>query len=207
MPHPTLAARALCDLDDVKRLVPGYSFDEATDSALIDLINGQSDDVHRDTGRELSPITTGSSARIFDLNTGSYRNGKVPIGDCATITTVELVQVDGTVLDTVAAGDYVTLPRVRASWEPIRWLWFPATGVSSPAALSSADAVKVTGTWGFPEIPDGIRVAVAKLVLVGYVADMAASGTELADDLADINVARFLSDATGSLNTIRDPKL
>lgn len=210
MSDVNLDPRALCTVEDVKHLVPGYQFDEELVDALIELINELSDDIHTDTGREFVSLDAAAdpSARIFDLTAWQVRNRKIRIGDCADVDTVQVVDPDGTLIETINAVDYVLLPRVRGAADPITRLWFPETGVTSPVTSLQTDrALKVTGSWGFPEVPSRLKGAVAKLVIVRYVSDVTdgASGTEFANALGDINIAGLYRSATETIQRFTTP--
>lgn len=173
-------SRVLCTRADVIRLVPGYSDDPTTDGVIDDLIQSESQTWLNETGRELVPIAAGSSTRSFDLSWAQCSSRKVLIGDANTVTSVEVFDQAGTSLDTPASGDYVTLPRTRQDWQPIRRVWFPPNS-SDPVTLTPGYVIEVTGTWGFPSVPPDVRSAVARMVLVRYVADAAPAGSRLAD--------------------------
>lgn len=176
------ASRVLCTRPDVMRLVPGYSDDPNTDTVIDDLIQGESQVWLTETGRELVPIAAASSARLFDITPQAAMTRTVRIGDANAITVVAIEDQAGNALETVAAGDYVAMPRVRQPWEPVTALWFPPAS-SSPASPLAGYVLEVTSTWGFPSVPEDVRLAVARMVLVRYVADVAASGSGLADAL------------------------
>lgn len=181
-PHAP-SSRALCTRADVTRLVPGYSDDQNTDGVLEALIEAESQAVINRYGREFVGIDLGASeTRQFDLDERQERNRTVKVGDMTTVTAVVIKDVDGTTLETVSSSDRVSLPRKRQAWEPITELWFPGT-TNAASYLSAGNVLHVTGIWGFPEIPDDVRMAVAKLVLVRYLSDAANAGTALADSL------------------------
>lgn len=173
-------SRALCTRADVIRLVPGYTDDPSTDGVIDDLIQAESQTWLRDTSRELVAIATGSSARLFDVGWKEVATRKVRIGDAATVASVEIQDQTGATVETVASGDYVEMPRTRQAWEPITSLWFPP-GSSNTASLAQGYVVEATGTWGFPAVPEDVRISIARMVLVRYVADVAPTGTRFAD--------------------------
>jgi hypothetical protein len=175
-------SRVLCARPDVIRLVPGYSDDANTDGVLEDLIQAESQTWLQETGRELVPIAAASSARQFDLTWTDCIGRKVYIGDANAITLVTVNDQNGTVQQTVASPARVSFPRTRQPWEPITALYFPSLATSA-ATLTPGYVLEVTATWGFPSVPSDVRVAVAKMVLVRYVADVAPSGSSLADAL------------------------
>lgn len=207
---PTLAHRRdLCTLADIEERTPGYAIgdDEATDAALADFITKESRDFMEATRREITPITAGPSTRVFDVDWIVTEDRELMIGDCAAVTDVELKGQDGTVLQTLDPTAWVLLPRLREDWEPVTSLYFP-TLVTDPAFFSSPAShygphepsenprllCEVTGTWGFPQIPDTVKRAVAVLVLLRYLNDAASVGTKLAEaaDRAELNLAGSL---------------
>jgi hypothetical protein len=180
--HGPFSAQALCTRADVARLIPGYSDDESTDGVLEDLIAAESQTWLTQTGREFVPLSAGSSTRTFDLSVANRDSRTLRIGDASTVTAVGIKDQTGTVTETVLSTDYTLMPRTRQAWEPITALSFPS-GSLIPATLTAGYTVDVTGTWGFPAVPDDVRVAVARMVLVRYVTSTAPSGSALADAL------------------------
>lgn len=194
--YPELGARALCGIEDVTAYAPGYEVDDRTDELLLRLIDSESRTFHKRTGREIVAITPPVNVRRFDLGAWHVRQRKVLLGDLASApTTVRIYDHDqSTLLQTLAAADYVTLPRVRQEWEPIRALTFPY-GTPDPAELAPARVLEVTGTWGFPLIPEDVREAVAGMVLFRYARDAASAGTQLAESLAQVDVGALFANA------------
>lgn len=178
-------SRVLCARPDVIRLVPGYSDDPNTDGILEDLIQAESQTWLNDTGREVVAIASGSSTRSFDMNAWHARNRRVMIGDASTVTAVEIADQGGDTVETVSSSDYVAVPRTRQSWEPIVGLWFPPLSDTPASWLGPGYVLKVTGTWGFPSVPNDVRLAVARMVLVRYVSDATPAGSALADALTE----------------------
>lgn len=182
---PDISDRALCSTDDVRLLVPGYEPDNTTLDALITLINAESVEAYRRTGREFVALA-GNNLRVYEISAWNVRERRVRIHDAAAITTVKILDVDETTeLETVNSADRVSLPRTRDEWEPIRQLKF-LTGSPAPAQLACGRLVQVTATWGFPQVPDDLPVAIAKLVLVRYIAAVANDGTSLSEALNQI---------------------
>lgn len=183
---------ALCTLEDVARRVPGYDpGDEGEiDATLSDFIVGESADFIEETGREIIPKNA-DTFRIFDLTLANCRRRQLPIGDVAAIGSIELLDYDGTTsLGVIAAGLYVLLPRARLAWEPYRRLTFPYRP-GSPLLVAPGRTLKITATFGFPEIPGTVRRAVATLTIWRYLNDIASVGTSFAEiaNQPDINIA------------------
>lgn len=201
-----MAARDICTRANVTALVPGYVSDVATDSVIDTLITAESRAAHKRAGREFKAIASNNTRR-FDLGPWQQRNRRVRIGDLASATTVKIIDADQTTaVETVASANYVLWPRVREEWQPITAIDFPA-GSPSPASLWSGRVLEVAGTWGFPSLPEDLVTAVAKMVLVRYLADAAASGTALSDALNEqgFNAAQAFASAREVIDSYRAP--
>lgn len=198
--HAPYSARALCSLVDVLRYIPGYQSDPDTDEALEALIAAESQTQHQRRGREFVAIA-GANPRLFEITPRVVRTRHVRVGDLATITTVRILEQDETTLvATVAGTAYEALPRIRQEWEPIRKIGLRATTYGGPT-LAPGRYVEVTGTWGFPQLPENVRQAVAKLVIVRYLSDVAFDGTSFADAVreSEISVGALLRSANEAL--------
>lgn len=195
--------RDLCTLADVTGLVPGYESDTDTDTLLQQLIASESRAAHRTTGREIIAIYPAQATRRYDLTDWHARNRRVRIHDATTISTVKVIDYDQTTeLETVATTDRVSLPRVREEWQPIDELWFPS-GTANPATIRPGLALEVNGTFGWPMVPEDLRMAVAKLTLYRYLESAADQGTALADAVAETGFSPGVAFASGTA-TIRD---
>lgn len=199
--------RDLCSLTDVTALTPGYAAgdDPDTDAILQTLITEQSRDAMERTRREIVAITSGSSARKFDMSMAQMRRRKLPIGDAASITGVALLDGAGNLAQTLTeTTDYVLLPRTREDWQPYSTVWFVnATPMGWPTYWWGAPGtVQVTATWGYPLVPATVKDAVARLTLLRYLNDTAAAGTALADALnrADLNLSSWWRQALDALD-------
>jgi hypothetical protein len=181
-------ARELCTLADVTALVPGYVTDTDTDALLNVLITSESRTAHEVAGREFVALT-GNTTRTFDLDERIVRKRILPVGDLRTLTSVTVKDYGGTTIQSNPSA--VLLPRVRQEWEPITELFVPPSPATTPIEWSESYVLEITGTWGFPSIPVDVVQAVAKMVLVRYLADAAGAGTALADALneQDFNAA------------------
>jgi hypothetical protein len=180
--HAPFGSRQLCGRGDVIRLVPGYSDDQSTDGILEDLIASESQTWLNETGREFVPIAAASSTRSFDVAWQHCATRKIRIGDANTITAVETSDQAGNTLAAVTAGDWVGLPRTRQAWQPITRIWFPPNS-GAAVTLNPGYVLEVTGTWGFPAVPDDVRISVARMTLVRYLLDATQTGSQLSDAL------------------------
>ena len=186
-------ARGLCELEDVTAYAPGYKSDPRTDAVIEQFILAASREMSQRTGRELKAITPVLSTRRFDFDYDSLRSRVVHIGDAASISSVKVIDEDqASVIETVAAANYVTLPRNRQEWEPINALYFPDRS-PLPAGFSWGRVIEVTGTWGFPAVPADLKEACARLVVFRYVTDVTQAGTQFSESLEGINVGSLFA--------------
>ncbi len=211
MTHVNLHARALCELDDVKRYAPGYSgqMNETTEDALVSLINAQTRSFAQRARREFVAVeATQPAIRLFDVTDTDAASRKVWVGDMADTAdlAVTVLEQSGDVVEVVDPDAVVGLPRNREEWEPINWLWFPA-GADTAAAITSGQVLSVESNWGFPSIPDDVTQAVAKMVIVRYVSDVANAGTGFADALDNIDVGALFASAREVASLYRMPSL
>jgi len=199
---------ALCTLLDVAKRVPGYSIGEdgELDEILSDLIIQESADLEETTGREIAATDAGVT-RVFDLTPAIVSRRTLPVGDLTTATKVELFDYDETTsLGIIDPGLYVFTPRVRPRpWRPYTRLTFPYRPTGGPILLAPGRVVKITGTWGFPEIPTTIARAVAVFTIFRYLNDVAASGTPFAElaSQEDVNLAASLRAALDARDRLR----
>jgi hypothetical protein len=156
--------RTLTTLDDVKAILEEDSADY--DGVLTKWIVSASELIYKASGhREFKPLTDGPETRWFDFGYGynplAYEFSlRADIADAPT----EVVITDDKEAEWITfdvATEVTLLPRIREPWEPIRRLRLDwrKVGCVPPIFL-----LKVTGSWGFPAVPDDISDACAKQV-------------------------------------------
>lgn len=154
------ADRALCSIEDAKAYVPGLRDQDASaiEPRLLRLIEAESAYMHTRAGREFTPRRTNPDVRSFDVGAYEVSENAVDIGDLANDSglVVSLKMLDGTLVQTLTASQYVLLPREREPWEPYGRIWLPQE-IASPATLAEGYVLEMTGNWGFPVIPDDLR--------------------------------------------------
>lgn len=192
---PAAVFQGLCELPDVTAYARGYRSDDETDALLVRMILARSRRIQDETQREFRAISPAVDPRKFDLEAWHLRERRVSIGDLASAPSlVRVLDTDqATVVETVTAANYVVMPRTRHAVQPITALWFPPAS-PNPADLGEGRVLEVTGTWGFPSVPDDIREACAALVVVDYALTPTLVGTAFAEALEDVNTgALFVS--------------
>lgn len=184
--------RDLCELADVLRYVPGYVPEPETDETLQVLITAESRDIHQLTGREFVAIPD-LDPRLFAIDAYAVQYGSVPIGDCAEVASVAVTAEDGEIVDELADDEFSVLPYVREEWAPIRSILVHAASRSSLIGPRPR-LLQVSGTWGYPQVPENIRQACAKRVILRYLSDVAAEGTAFSQavDESGINLGALL---------------
>ena len=161
---------------------------------IVRVINDVSNRIHREAAREFRASGAQPQIRLFQIPNHSapdpwYIDGQfmgdrniwsrtVPIGDLAAAPTlVEIIDRDwSTIVETVAAADYTAHPLNRAPDEPIEALELH----TDVAALTSGMRLRVTGTWGFPQVPGNIRQAALDGIAAVLDRDVESYSTDLA---------------------------
>lgn len=163
--------RQLCKIEDAREHVPGLKPGNTSANPKLErLINAESAIMLNRARREFVPRATNPQTRRFHLESLDVRERLVSIGDLATSVglTVTLKQLDGAVVQVVAAANYVLLPENREPWQPYAEIWFP-TGVAAPVSLVEGNVLELAGTFGYPEVPEDLRQECAKNVAAKYV--------------------------------------
>lgn len=151
---------ALVSVDQVKR-----ARRDATQGQLDDLIQSlairASDAIMDYTGRNMRPLVV--EERIFDFDRRSVRSRSLRVDDLVAAPTAgALLDEDGEVSYTLTLpGDLVLLPRNREPWQPIERVRLRP----DVPAVGERDALRLTGTWGWPEIPGFVEEAVIETVV------------------------------------------
>lgn len=156
-----MATGLLAEVADVKAEMEDDTA-RASDVLIQRLLEAASQAIRRFppcAGREFTVLGTNPQTRDIDVDPWacSARTVGIPIGDLASAPTAVVVQdaYGATVSTLTVATDIVLLPLVREPWEPITRLRLRPT----VAALSDSYRLVVTGTWGFPAIPEDVRHA------------------------------------------------
>lgn len=194
-------ARGLCELQDVTAYAPGYTGDDATNALLEQMIRAESYTIQRRTGIEfVGPA--GTTIRRYDLGDfaelepGAFAPREVWIDPLADDTglIVRVIDSDGaTVLSTIAGADYDLLPFSRDAFAPYDRIRF-WRGTAGAATLPTSGILELESTaWGYQAIPPDIVQACAQRVILRYVSDAAAAGTEFAEMLSGVNLDALLA--------------
>lgn len=147
-------AGSLCSVADVRRFLQSPTIATARDDLIEDVIVRSSAAIERFTEREFLP-SAADTARTFEglAGYGLY------IGDLSAVPTadVTVADSDGTARGTLAPGVIEWLPlNRREAWRPITKIRLRPKANFCPLPT---DRVTITGTWGFPAIPDDVRHA------------------------------------------------
>ena len=203
----SIPGRDLCTLEDVLRYVPGYeqNTNPLTDNTVRALITAESSLIMRETGEEFAAFGTNPQTRVFDLSAYDLDRRVLPVGAMASDPTeVVTTTIDGTAVETVTLASITSMPRIRAPWQPITELWFPA-GALLPASLGEGYVLSVTGNFGYPSVPPEIREACAKRVILRYLNDVAATGTQFSQAAREINLGGLIASSREALEMHTTP--
>ncbi len=226
-----LSTRALVGLRETKDWLEANGIDTSEDLKITSLINAVSSEVHSFTRREFKVSGTNPQTRTIPIwlrgqTAPRYIDGQyvgdfsdynrlIRIGDmAASPTQVQVISSDWTtVLETVTAGNMTFLrDELDPVAGPIRWVYFNTAAYP----LSAGYRLSVTGTWGFPSVPEDVKHAVKDTVAYRMDRDVehpretlsAVPGT---GDAAAVLVAAqprilpFTPEVFATLNKYRDP--
>lgn len=207
----TLSPRALCTLADVKRWIPGFdTASDRLDDAFKILINSESRSILEHTGREFAPADPDPDTRVFRVTRDVVDERELEIGDIATATGLEVVLklVDGTTVETVDTAAILPLPLTgeRLEWDPITSLEFPLAA-TSPAALAAGQLAHVTATWGFPGVPQDVRLLTSARVVARAIMDVSRFGQAFAEQVAEGDLRNALNVGQRALSRYRIPSI
>ena len=186
------AATNLISVADYK-LLSGHDADDATnDDAIAKAIQFVSQTIRTYTDRDFkAPVTT--ETRSYTYNGGRY----VQIDDCSLISAVEIDGLE------IGAGDYIARPHGELVFYYIELRYpggsraaSPEMGFTSnrdrfPADSASSVWADVTGTFGFPTVPDDVQLAAVEMVQnVLTLPGGGAGGTYANESLAEYSYSR-----------------
>lgn len=153
----------LCTIADVKRDPTLTSVGTTHDDLIAETITQASLDFMLEAEREVV-VTSGTNpqARTHGM-AGYHRDREIPVGDLASAPTAVVIQDEtgATVVTLTVGTDVEVLPRVRRAWEPITALRLRA----SAGFLAASYRLVVTGTYGWPSVPQDVRYAVRDTVV------------------------------------------
>ena len=162
MPEEQLSPRALCSVDDVRRLIPNVTDRNTTiEKLIVPEINAESGRIHRRARREFMPRAANPQTKLFDISAYDQAERTVPVGDLTQSAelTVTIEDQAGALLEVVTSGNYVLLPRDgdREPTEPYSEIWFPRACQVPATYLLAGNVLKLVGHFGYPSIPDELR--------------------------------------------------
>lgn len=183
---------ALIDVEYVTDWLPGTQ-DGEDETVLEQLIEAESQAITLRTGRKFVKDAD-ESVRIFDVpvtNTLGLYEPEIPGGVrdnpvevliddlSAAPTLVELRDQNGVLVKTLVVNtDYVLLPRNRETWQPITAMRFRNT-----VSVYAGYELHVTGTWGFPSVPEDIKQACRARVAAKFLPSIARVATAFAGEM------------------------
>lgn len=154
--HAPTTSPALCTLSEVRDWLGKPGGDRDQDQVIEQVILRASRAVLTYLDREVVVSGSNPQTRVVDVG-GAAWTRVVPVGDMAsTPTAVVILGEDGATVSTLTVGtDVQAMPLARRSWEPITHLRLR----DSAGTLDSRYQLSVTGSWGWPAVPEDITQA------------------------------------------------
>lgn len=179
------SATDLCTLADVRLQLQKPVGDTDQDALITNLITAASRAIHQWTGRQFIADTV-PSTRTVPIG-GYFRARLVPTGDLTTTpTSVLVIAEDGTTTATLTVATD-TQPLYADSPFTITPMfgWQPVTGLrlrDSAGTIRATDQLQVTGTYGFPAVPEDVQRACITTVALWMRRDVQAFSTTYSVD-------------------------
>jgi len=155
--HAPTSAPALCTIADVREWLQKPAGDISQDQLIEAVILRASRAILTYLDREVV-LTTGANpqTRVFPIG-GAAWTRLIRVGDMTSApTAASVIGEDGATVTTLtAATDLESQPLVRASWEPITMLRLRR----SAGGLAPDYRLSVTGSWGWPAVPEDVTQA------------------------------------------------
>ncbi|HWH14251.1 MAG TPA: hypothetical protein VNT51_05855 [Miltoncostaeaceae bacterium] len=145
----------LCTLAQVRQWLQKAPADTSQDAAIQSAISRASRAILTYAEREFVPMVGNPATRTFIVG-GAWKTGVLRIGDLAAAPTAVVVRTRSgqTVATLSVVTDVEPGPAVRWPGEPITELT-----VLGGVNLDGSHRVAVTGTWGFPSVPEDVQQA------------------------------------------------
>lgn len=182
-----MPAGDLCTVEDVRSFLQKQDADSEQDLILAALIGRASVAIMRYTEREFAPAGDPGVARKFELCDEWYDTilSLAPY-DLQTATAVKL-DTDLASAVTLTAEEYRLMPRPARDGVYNRIRLRPQTA-SSSTWFGDIREVEITGTWGFPAVPEDVRHAAVVTVADWFRRDVAAFSTTFNLDTGALDV-------------------
>lgn len=141
-----------CELADVKAAQRIPASQTAFDELIAGWIDAAADLIVDATNGRQIQSDTAPSARVFEAPSGGR---DLLIDDLSAAPTLVEALDDTLTATATITTNVIPLPLNRShTWEP-----FTKLRLLPAAAVPAGEYVRVTGVWGFPAVPDFVRVA------------------------------------------------
>ena len=143
----------LVSVADVRKFIQKPDPDQQQDAIIGQLIESASKAMMTAAAREFAPQSSAGTARQFWY----CGNGVLSLTpyDLATLVSVKIDTVEGAGGTTLAAAEYQLKPKPAKDGV---YNWLKLNPLAGPPSSRFAEReVTVTGTWGFPTVPDDVK--------------------------------------------------
>lgn len=154
--HAPTTTPALCTLSEVRDWLGKPGGDRDQDQVIEAVILRASRAILTYLGREVVVNGSNPQTRVYPVAGHAYTR-VVPVGDMAsTPTAVLILGEDGSTVSTLTVASDVQV------WPLVRWPWEPVTHLRLRDSAGTLDAryqLSVTGSWGWPSVPEDVTQA------------------------------------------------
>jgi hypothetical protein len=183
----------LVDFDRVKALIGWKSTSTINDDLLIEAINAVNELIHDYTQRQFVKDAAPETRR-FLLQPDDVDERSLMIDDLAELDSVELKLRDGTLVETCDLNLVDAKTHSRRPNQPVVELEF-IPGFATSARIARHQAVDVTATWGWPQIPTRATYWAMQTIAAWSTKDLSKFSASYRLDAQRIEIPRLLPDA------------
>lgn len=175
-----MSAGDLTTLASVREFLRINSTQTDMDAALSTFVTQASKTIHHYTGREFAPLSTASQVRIFEYYGGGHLYFTPYDLQSATLVQID---TDGSTPATLTAdSDYFLKPRNAqlGVYDSMELRGCEPAKRNSNTPYRPWRQITITGTWGFPSVPEDVKAAANMLIAFWYRNGSAVPGRDLA---------------------------
>lgn len=188
----------LVSVEDVRLQLQKQTGETGSDPVLGRLIEAASEQVLNFTEREFAPVSTSTSRQFYYCGDGILDLAPYDI-QASPAPVVKIDTVDGAGGTTLTAGTHYRLYPLPAKDGVKNWLRLAASlPASAPSAYFDDREVTITGTWGFPSVPDDVKYWTTVTVVDWFRERVAAFGTRFNPETEALEVPEDLPAAARS---------
>jgi hypothetical protein len=187
----------LCTLADVSQFLQKPVADTGQDAVISSLITAASRAIGTYCNRQFT--SEGTASHVYSVKFNGYRRGYVDLvpHDLQSATSVKL-DTDQAAPTTLTADEYRLLPKSQSGDGVFTYMLLQPYGLAGSLRWPERE-VTITGTWGFPSVPEDVKQACVVTVTTWMRRDVSAFSTTYSLDESRVERPEALPSAVRAL--------